>query len=54
MSNNQDGRKLDGELVFVVGEVRQWLVEHEETVVPGRSEPMMMPIRQRGVSRATR
>ena len=29
-------RKLDGELVFVVGEVRQWLVDHEEIVVPGR------------------
>ena len=29
-------RKLDGELVFVVGEVRQWLIDHEETVVPGR------------------
>lgn len=41
-------RKLDGELVFVVGEVRQWLMEHEETVVPGRSEPLVMPIRQRG------
>ncbi len=29
-------RKLDGELVFVVGEVRQWLIDHEEIVVPGR------------------
>ena len=29
-------RKMDGELVFVVGEVRQWLTEHEEMVEPGR------------------
>ncbi len=29
-------RKLDRELVFVVGEVRQWLIDHEEIVVPGR------------------
>jgi predicted DNA-binding transcriptional regulator AlpA len=29
-------RKLDGELVFVAGEVRQWLIDHEEIVVPGR------------------
>ncbi len=41
-------RKLDGELVFVVGEVRQWMVEHEETVVPGRSEPLAVPMRRRG------
>jgi hypothetical protein len=28
-------RKLDGELVFVVGEVRAWLREHEEVVEVG-------------------
>lgn len=39
-------RKLDGELVFVVGEVRQWLLEHEEIIEPGRSEPLVVPIRQ--------
>ena len=41
-------RKLDGELVFVVGEVRQWILEHEETVVPGRVEPVMVPMKRRG------
>ena len=40
-------RKLDGELVFVVGEVRQWLVEHEETVVSGRGQPMVVSMRRR-------
>ncbi len=29
-------RKLDGELVFVVGEVRPWLLEHEVVVVDHR------------------
>jgi hypothetical protein len=28
-------RKLDGELVFIVGEVRHWLVEREEIVQAG-------------------
>jgi len=27
-------RKLDGELVFVVGEIRAWLREHETVLVP--------------------
>ena len=36
-------RKLDGELVFVVGEVRQWLSEHEEIVVQGRSMSFAVP-----------
>ena len=40
-------RKLDGELVFVVGEVRQWLVDHEEIVEPGRSESLVVPMRKR-------
>src|SRR6267143_2157979 len=30
-------RLLHGELVFVVGELRQWLLEQEEIVVPGRT-----------------
>ncbi len=40
-------RKLDGELVFVVGEVRKWLLEHEETVVPGRTGPLVARTRPR-------
>ena len=40
-------RKLDGELVFVVGEVRQWLIEHEEIVVPGRTEQLVVPMKNR-------
>ena len=39
-------RKLDGELVFVVGEVRRWLVDHEEIVEPGRSAPLVVPMRR--------
>lgn len=31
-------RKLDGQLVFLVGEVRQWLREHEEVAAHGRPE----------------
>lgn len=31
-------RKLDGQLVFVVGEVRTWLRDHEEIVVVGASD----------------
>jgi predicted DNA-binding transcriptional regulator AlpA len=30
-------RKLDGELVFVAGELREWILEHEVTIVPGRT-----------------
>ncbi len=30
-------RKLDGELVFLAGEVRQWLLDNELVVVPGRT-----------------
>lgn len=29
-------RKMDGELVFLAGEVREWLQTHEEIVVPSR------------------
>ena len=39
-------RKLDGELVFVVGEVRQWLLDNEETVVAGRSVPLVVPMKR--------
>ncbi len=35
-------RKLDGQLTFLAGEVRQWLREHEETVVPGRTVPLVV------------
>jgi hypothetical protein len=31
-------RKLDGELVFVVGEVRAWVIDHEEVLRAGRVE----------------
>lgn len=31
-------RKLDGELVFVVGEVREWLREHEEIIEAGPTD----------------
>ncbi|HUG00646.1 MAG TPA: hypothetical protein VML95_02150 [Longimicrobiales bacterium] len=31
-------RKLDGELVFLAGELRAWLSEHEEIVERGRPE----------------
>ncbi len=40
-------RKLDGELVFLVGEVRQWILEHEEMVMPGRTAPLVGPMRRR-------
>ena len=40
-------RKLDGELVFVVGEVRRWLLEHEEAVVAGRSVSLVAPVKRR-------
>ena len=41
-------RKLHGELVFVVAEVRRWLIESEEIVVPGRQYDAT-PIRPVGV-----
>lgn len=37
-------RKLDGELVFVVGEVQQWLIEHEEVIVRGRTTPLVLAL----------
>jgi hypothetical protein len=39
-------RKLDGALVFVAGEVRQWIEEHEEIVVAGRG-PLLVTGRKR-------
>ena len=35
-------RLLHGELVFVVGELRQWLLEQEEIVVPGRTTGLVV------------
>ena len=37
-------RKLDGELVFVVGEVREWLREQEEIVQAGPLEPPRLAV----------
>lgn len=37
-------RKLDGELQFVVGEVRRWLIEHEEVLIRGRTDPLVVPM----------
>jgi len=31
-------RRLDGELVFVAGEIRAWVRDHEETIAAGRSD----------------
>ena len=31
-------RRLDGELVFVAGELRRWIQDHEEIIEPGRPE----------------
>lgn len=31
-------RKLEGQLVFVVGEVRRWLRDHEELIEVGRTD----------------
>lgn len=39
-------RKMDGSLVFIVGEVRRWIEGHEVTVVPGRAE--VLSVRRRG------
>lgn len=39
-------RKLDGELVFVVCEVRRWLIEHEVVeVLGGTTRPRPLPVR---------
>ena len=39
-------RRLDGELVFVVGEVRAWLADQEEILEPGRGAPVRL-VRER-------
>lgn len=36
-------RKLDGELVFLAGEVRQWLTETERIVIRGRTANLEVP-----------
>ena len=38
-------RKLDGELVFVVSEIREWLMLHEEIVVPVSSPRLRAALR---------
>ncbi|HLZ46565.1 MAG TPA: hypothetical protein VKQ05_12900 [Gemmatimonadales bacterium] len=35
-------RQLEGELVFVAGELRQYLTEHETVVVPGRTGSLVV------------
>ena len=44
-------RKLEGELVFLAGEVRQWLIENETVVVPGRTTPWVPTRGQRDSAR---
>ena len=36
-------RRLDGELVFIAGEVRTWLAEQEEVLEPGHTSPVRLP-----------
>ena len=36
-------RRLDGELVFIAGEVRTWLSEQEEILEPGHTSPVRLP-----------
>ena len=40
-------RKMDGELVFLVGEVRKWLVDHEEVIVTGSTTQLKPPLKRR-------
>jgi len=35
-------RKLDSVLTFTAGEVRQWITEHEEVQVRGRTAPLVV------------
>jgi predicted DNA-binding transcriptional regulator AlpA len=35
-------RKLDGELVFVAGEVRNWLTAAEQVIEPGHRHPLRL------------
>jgi hypothetical protein len=42
-------RKLDGELTFLVGEVRQWIEDHEDVVVAAaRAIPILQRARHTG------
>lgn len=43
-------RKLDGELLFVVGELRTWIADHEETIEPGRMPADVRAIKPRRAS----
>lgn len=43
-------RKLDGELVFVVGEIRNWLRDHEEVITAGRPESPTLALASRRAS----
>jgi len=40
-------RKLEGELVFLAGEIRSWVVENEEVVVPARGAALVVTRRRR-------
>jgi predicted DNA-binding transcriptional regulator AlpA len=40
-------RRLDGELVFLAGEIRRWIEDHEVVVVPGRVRPLVVSSQQR-------
>ena len=42
-------RKFDGELVFIVGEVQKWLIDHEEVIVKGSTTPFVVPIKRRAL-----
>jgi predicted DNA-binding transcriptional regulator AlpA len=42
-------RKLDGELLFLAGEVREWIIEQEVTVVPGHTASAAVARPQRRV-----
>jgi predicted DNA-binding transcriptional regulator AlpA len=38
-------RRLEGELEFVAGELRQWIRDHEEVIEPGRPERTLHAVR---------
>lgn len=40
-------RKLDGELQFIVGEVRAWMRDHEELIVAGKAAAVVRSIDSR-------
>lgn len=43
-------RKFDGELVFVAGELRTYIAQHEETIVAGRITPPALSLSARRAS----